>query len=54
MGVSGYLQASAALAPRNQPPIPIGQEAGWAEKPVRKLSRKGSLVLGIEPRFIGY
>jgi hypothetical protein len=49
-GVSGYLQA-----PRIQPPIPIEQESGWAGKPVRKLSRKDSLVplLGIETRIIG-
>jgi hypothetical protein len=35
MGVSGHRHASAALYPPGKgPPVPIGQEAGWAPEPV--------------------
>jgi hypothetical protein len=35
MGVSGQNHASAALLPPEKgPPIPIGQEAGWAPEPI--------------------
>jgi hypothetical protein len=35
MGVSGQRHAPAALLPpRKGPPVPIGQEAGWAPEPV--------------------
>jgi hypothetical protein len=35
MGVSGQHHAPAALLPpRKGPPVPIGQEAGWAPEPV--------------------
>jgi hypothetical protein len=35
MGVSGRRHAPAALYPRGKdPPVPIGQEAGWAPEPV--------------------
>jgi hypothetical protein len=37
MGVSGQLHAPAALPPGEKPPVPIGQEAGWAPEPVSKL-----------------
>jgi hypothetical protein len=30
MGVSGQRHAPASLYPRKGPPVPIGQEAGWA------------------------
>jgi hypothetical protein len=30
MEVSSQLHAPAALHPRKKPPVPIGQEAGWA------------------------
>jgi hypothetical protein len=32
--VSGQLHAQAALSPGKEPPVPIGQEAGWAPEPV--------------------
>jgi hypothetical protein len=36
MGVSGQHHAPAALLPPGKgPPVPIGQEAGWAPEPVR-------------------
>jgi hypothetical protein len=35
MGVSGQHHAPAALLPPGKgPPVPIGQEAGWAPEPV--------------------
>jgi hypothetical protein len=35
MGVSGQRHAPAALLPPGKgPPVPIGQEAGWAPEPV--------------------
>jgi hypothetical protein len=35
MGVSGQRHAPAALLPPGKgPPVPIGQEAGWASEPV--------------------
>jgi hypothetical protein len=44
-----------ALAPGKNPPVPIGQEAGWAPKPV--WTQAGGKVLsplpGIEPRSPG-
>jgi hypothetical protein len=30
--VSGQLHAPAALSPGKEPPVPIGQEAGWAPR----------------------
>jgi hypothetical protein len=36
MGVSGQRHAPAALHPKD-PPVPIGQEAGWASEPVWTL-----------------
>jgi hypothetical protein len=33
-GVSGQRHAPAALCPGKRPPVPIGQEAGWAPEPV--------------------
>jgi hypothetical protein len=37
MEVSGELHAPAALPPEKEPPVSIGQEAGWAPKPVWTL-----------------
>jgi hypothetical protein len=34
MEVSGQLHAQATLFPVKEPPVPIGQEAGWAPEPV--------------------
>jgi hypothetical protein len=34
MEVSGQLQAPAALPPGKEPPVPFGEEAGWAPEPV--------------------
>jgi hypothetical protein len=35
MGASGQPHAQAALYPRGKdPPVPIGQEAGWVPEPV--------------------
>jgi hypothetical protein len=33
------LYAPEALSPGKEPPVPIGQEAGWAPEPVWMLSR---------------
>jgi hypothetical protein len=51
MGVSGQRHAPAALIP----PVPIGQEAGWAPEPVWTQGyRKNPLPLPeIEPRSPG-
>jgi hypothetical protein len=32
--VSGQLNAPTALPPGEEPPVPIGKEAGWAPEPV--------------------
>jgi hypothetical protein len=41
MGVSGQRHAPAALLPLGKgPPVPIGQEAGWASEPVWTQRRK--------------
>jgi hypothetical protein len=57
MGVSGLSHASAALYPRGKgPPVPFGQEAGWAPEPVctQRLQEKSSLPpQGIEHRSAG-
>jgi hypothetical protein len=45
MGVSGQYHAPAALYPRGKdPPVPIGQEAGWALEPIwkQRLEEKSS------------
>jgi hypothetical protein len=34
MEVNGQIHAPAVLHPRREPPVPIGQEAGWASEPV--------------------
>jgi hypothetical protein len=49
MGVSGQRHAPAALYPRERtPPVPIGQEAGWAPEPVwtQRLEEKSSASVG--------
>jgi hypothetical protein len=49
MGVSGQHNAPAALYPRGMdPPVPIGQEAGWAAEPVwtQRLEEKSSASVG--------
>jgi hypothetical protein len=43
--VSGQLYAPAALPPGEEPPVPIGYEAGWAPEPVWTLwSREKSIA----------
>jgi hypothetical protein len=47
MGVSGQRDAPAALYPRGKdPPVAIGQEAGWAPEPVwtQRLEEKSAPV----------
>jgi hypothetical protein len=52
MGVSRQRHAPAALYPRERPPVPIVQGAGWAAEPVWKRGYRKILspLLGIEPR----
>jgi hypothetical protein len=38
--VSGQLHAPAALPPRKEPPVPIGEEVGWTSEPVWKSWRR--------------
>jgi hypothetical protein len=40
MEVSGQLQASTALSPRNENPVPVGEEAGLASESVGTLWRR--------------
>jgi hypothetical protein len=50
MGVSGEPHALAALYPQGKdPPIPIGQEAGWAPEPVwtQRLQEKSFAFAGV-------
>jgi hypothetical protein len=44
-----------ALTPGKGPPVPIGQEAGWAPEPVwtQRLEAKSFVPSGIEPRSPG-
>jgi hypothetical protein len=45
MGVSGKLHASTALSPQKEPPVPIGEDAGWNPESVWPLwNREKSLV----------
>jgi hypothetical protein len=56
MGVSVQHHAPAALLPPGKgPPVPIGQEAGWAPEPVwtLRLEEKYFAPAGIEPRSPG-
>jgi hypothetical protein len=49
MGVSGQRHAPAALYPPGKgPPVPIGQDAGWAPEPVwtQGLEEKSSASVG--------
>jgi hypothetical protein len=49
MGVSGQHHAPATfLSPVKEPPVPIGQEAGWAPEPVwtQRLEEKSSASVG--------
>jgi hypothetical protein len=49
MGVSGQRHAQDALYPRGkEPPVPIGEEAGWASEPVwtQRLEEKSSASVG--------
>jgi hypothetical protein len=49
MGVSGQCHAPAALYPGGKgPPVPTGQEAGWAPEPVwkQRLEEKSSASVG--------
>jgi hypothetical protein len=56
-GVSGQRHAPAALYPWGKdPPVPIGQEAGWVPEPIwgQRVEEKSSLPPpGIEPRLPG-
>jgi len=45
MGVSGQLHASTVLPPGKEPLVPVGEEAGWAPKPILKVP----LSYGDEP-----
>jgi hypothetical protein len=38
--VSGQLHAPAALPPRKEPPVPIGEEVGWTSEPVWMIWRR--------------
>jgi hypothetical protein len=49
MELSGQLHAPAVLSPGKQPPVPIGQENGWAPVPVWTLWGKTLPLPGIEP-----
>jgi hypothetical protein len=40
MNGNGQLHAQAALPPGEEPPVTIGQEAGWAQEPVWTLWRR--------------
>jgi hypothetical protein len=54
--VSGQRHAPAALLPPGKgPPVPIGQEAGWAPEPVwtQRLEKNPLPPPGIEPRSPG-
>ena len=53
MGMSGYLQTSAAVAPRKHPPIPAEQETGWAGKTVLCLCWEANRSLS-EVQFVAY
>jgi hypothetical protein len=49
MRVSGQHDAPAALYPPGKgPPVPVGQEAGWAPEPIwtQKLEEKSSAFVG--------
>jgi hypothetical protein len=46
--VSGHLHAPAALLPGKEPPVPIGQEAGWAPELVWTIWRKLLTLPGLE------
>jgi hypothetical protein len=56
MKASGHLDATAALSPRIEPPVPIGYEAGWNPKLVWTMWRRNNLfpLPEIEPRFLGF
>jgi hypothetical protein len=41
--VSGELHNPRQFIPRKRPPIPIGQEAGWAQKPGLDATEKRNL-----------
>jgi hypothetical protein len=40
MEVNNKVQPPADVTPEKEPPIPIGQEAGWAPEPVWTLWRR--------------
>jgi hypothetical protein len=54
MGVSGQHHAPAALHLREEPPVSIGYEAGWAPEPVwtQRLEEKSSTPVGDRTPFV--
>jgi hypothetical protein len=51
MGVSGKRYAPAALfPPGKRPPVPIGQEAGWAPEPVWTHRPEEKSLASVEDR----
>jgi hypothetical protein len=44
----GQLHAPTDLFPGKEPPVPIGEEAGWAPEPVWTTRRKYLTLPGIE------
>jgi hypothetical protein len=50
--VSGQLHTPAALPPGKEPPVPTGQEAGWAPEPVWKTWRNVLTLSGLELRHL--
>jgi hypothetical protein len=51
MEVSSQLHALAALPPEKEPPVPIGQDVGWALEPGRMLWRRGRSLTPAEDRI---
>jgi hypothetical protein len=43
--MSGQLHAPVALPPGKEPPVPTGEETGWAPEEVRMLWREKNLAL---------
>jgi hypothetical protein len=55
MELSDQFHAPAALPPGKYPPVPIGQEAGWAPDPVwRMQGREKSCSAGNRTKALGW